>query len=140
MVSPNFRSSPEPVRNRLVEVRRGLLRLHKTLIDSERAVFERSHGPMTNGQFLQALIEEPFFAWLRPFSGLIVQIDEALHAKEPVTEPGARSFIEQVRALVGDGEAAERYELVCRRDADVLLAHVELTSRIDAASELRDIS
>lgn len=139
MSSQRFRSSPDPVRNRLVEVRRGLLRLHKTLIDSERAVYEREHGALSNGQFLQALLEEPFFQWMRPFSGLLVEIDEALHAPEALTDSGARAYIEQVRGLVAAPQPG-RYEEVVRRDTDVLLAHVELTGRISDADEGRDFA
>lgn len=144
MPLPNSRSNlpPDPVRQRLVEVRRGLFRLHKTLIDSERATFERSRGPLSNGQFLQALIQDPFFAWLRPFSGLLVEIDEALAAKEPIAEGSARGYIEQVRGLVepagAEGEeegAGGRYEEVRQRDPNVLIAHVELAGRIAAATE-----
>lgn len=120
---------PDPVVRDLKAVRLGLLRLHKALIDSERAVFEQSRGRLTSGQFLQALLQEPFFEWLRPFSGLIVRMDEALAAEEPVTEEDARSLIDEVRALV----EGERYEAVRDRDPDVLVAHVELTGRITAA-------
>ena len=126
--------TPEPLRTRLVEVRRGLLRLHKALIDAERAVWERSRGPVTNAQLLQALIEDPFFAWLRPYSALIVQIDEALAGDEAVTEDAARTFAEQARELLavdeGDEPTVNRYDLVCRRDPNVLLLHVELSHRI----------
>lgn len=129
--------TPEPLRQRLVEVRRGLMRLHKALIDAERVEWERSRGPVTNTQLLQALIEEPFFAWLRPFSGLIVEIDEALAGETEVSEAGARDFAEQARALVdvdeGDEPTVNRYDLVCRRDPSVLIAHVELSSRIAEA-------
>ena len=128
---------PDPVRQKLLEVRKGLLRLHKALIDSERLVYERGHGQMSNGQFLQALIQEPFFAWLRPYSGLIVEIDEVLATREPVAGADARAFVERVRALVllprEGGSALERYETVRQRDPSVLLLHVELTSRISTA-------
>ena len=129
-------SPMDPVRQRLLEVRKGLLRLHKTLIDSERAVFERESGPMTNGEFLQALLNEPFFAWLRPYSGLIVELDETLHNGEQVTESMSRAYVERVRALVASGDSKEetRYHEVVRRDTDVLLAHVELNSRIQDAT------
>jgi hypothetical protein len=127
----------DPLRQRVLEVRRGLLRLHKTLIDSERAVYERERGPMTSGEFLQALLGDDFFAWLRPFSGLIVEMDEALHGGEPLTESSARAYIERVRALVASGDEGDedgRYHQVCRRDTDVLLAHVELSGRIQDAT------
>lgn len=141
MAIPSSRSNPptDPVRQRLVEVRRGLFRLHKALIDSERATFERRHGAMSNGQFLQALIQDPFFAWLRPFSGLIVEIDELLATKEPVAEGVARGYVEQIRGLVEPAGAEEegeggRYEEVRQRDPGVLIAHVELADRIAAAA------
>ncbi|HEX6750585.1 MAG TPA: hypothetical protein VF092_25065 [Longimicrobium sp.] len=131
--------TPEPLRTRLVEIRRGLMRLHKALIDAERIVWERSRGPVTNAQLLQALIEDPFFAWLRPFSGLIVEIDEALAGEHAVSEEDARAFAEQARELVavddGDEPTVNRYDLVCRRDPNVLLLHVELSSRIADALE-----
>lgn len=130
-------SSSEPTRQQLREVRRGLFRLHKTLIDAERAAFEKTQGRLSNGQFLQALIQDPFFAWLRPFSSLLVEIDEALAAKEPSFQLRTRAYIEQVRALVvpqEGGEEANRYEYVRQRAPDVLVAHVELTARIAAAT------
>ena len=140
MTTPRYtrrNPTPEPLRTSLVEVRRGLLRLHKALIDSERGEWERSRGPVTNSQLLQALIEDPFFAWLRPFSGLIVQIDEALSGETAVSEADARAFVEQARELVavddGDEPTVNRYDLVCRRDPNVLVLHVELSSRINDA-------
>ena len=133
---PRRDRSPDPVRDHLKEVRRGLLRLHKALIDAERAVWERDTGPVSNGRFLQALIEDPFFAWLRPFSGLIVEVDERLATGEPLPGEEARGYVERIRALVQPmGDEAERYERVRQRDAGVLLAHVELEARIDAAPE-----
>lgn len=131
-------STPDPVRQQLREVRRGFFRLHKTLIDAERAAFENTKGRLSNGQFLQALIQNPSFAWLRPFSSLLVEIDEALAAKKPLSEPSARAYIEQVRALVApvEGEdASNRYEHVRQRDPNVLVAHVELAAHIGAASQ-----
>jgi hypothetical protein len=135
MASSN--SSPDPIRWQLREVRRGFFRLHKTLVDAERAAFEKTQGRLSNGQFLQALIQDPFFAWLRPYSSLLVEIDEALAAKERLSEPSARAYIEQVRALVApvEGEeASNRYEHVRQRDPNVLVAHVELTAHIGAAT------
>jgi hypothetical protein len=134
---PRRNPTPEPLRQRLAEVRRGLLRLHKALIDSERGEWERSRGPVTNTQLLQALIEDPFFAWLRPYSSLIVEMDEALSGEEAVSEAAGRSFVEKARELVavddGDEPTVNRYDLVCRRDPNVLLLHVELSGRINDA-------
>ena len=126
--------TPEPLRQRLKALRLALLRLHKALIDAERGEWEKSRGPASSNELLKALIEDPFFAWLRPFSGLIVEINEALAGDEAVSEAGARAFVERARELVavdeGDEPTVNRYDLVCRRDPNVLLLHVELSSRI----------
>lgn len=128
---------PDPVRDHLAEVRRGLMRLHKSLIDSERQVFEQSRGPVTNGQLLAALLEDPFFQWLRPFSQLMASMDEALFGEEPVTQEGARGFVRQAHTLVMPADTATadaaRYEYVRNRDPAVLFAHTELTRRVSAA-------
>lgn len=129
----------DPLHQHLTEVRRGLLRLHKTLIDAERAAFEDRTGPMSNTQFLGALLEEPFFAWLRPYSGLVARIDEALAGEEAMTDAQAKEFLEQARALVapaGTGtEGARRYEMLRQREPNVLVAHVELVRRLAAPPE-----
>ncbi|MBW3569463.1 MAG: hypothetical protein KY467_00015 [Gemmatimonadetes bacterium] len=131
---------PDPVRQHLSDVRRALLRLHKALIDSERAVFEARNGPMNNAEFLGALLQEPFFQWMRPFSQLIAAMDEAMFGDEPVTAAGARAYVGQAHALVtapgdGDGGSAEsvRYGQVRDRDPAVLFAHTELVRRVAAA-------
>jgi hypothetical protein len=126
--------TPEPRRGRLVELRRGLLRLHKALIDAERSDYERSRGPVTNSKLLQLLLDDPFFLWLRPFSGLIVEIDEALSGDQVVSAAAARDFAERARRLVdvdeGDEPTVNRYDLVTRRDPNVLVLHVEMSGRI----------
>lgn len=129
---------PNPARDHLADVRRALLRLHKALIDSERAVYETRHGAMNNAEFLGALLQEPFFQWMRPFSQLIAAMDELMFGDEPVTAESARPYVDQAHALVaepGDGGTLEsgRYVQVRDRDPAVLFAHTELLRRVAAA-------
>lgn len=129
---------PDPVRQHLSNVRRAMLRLHKSLIDSERGVFEARSGPMNNAQFLGALLQEPFFQWMRPFSQLIAAMDEALFGDEPVTAEWARAHVQQAHALIaapgnGDTPEAARYAQVRERDPAVLFAHTEAMRRVAAA-------
>ena len=125
----------DPVREELVEARRGLLVLHKALIDSERNAYEARAGATSNGQFLQLLLQDPFFVWLRPFSGLIAQMDEALAAAEGVSPDEADAFLAQARALIGPPESntggETRYEEVRARDPAVLFAHIALSRRVN---------
>lgn len=129
---PRRDAPDDPLREPFVQVRRGLLDLHKTLIDAERAAAERRDGPMSSGQFLQALLQEPAFAWLRPFSALLVEIDELLATREPLSRPQVDAYLARIRGLVApEAESdARRYEHVRDRDPDVLVAHVELVRRM----------
>ena len=67
----------------LTNVRQGLLRLHKTLLDWERGNYERTHGRQSTTDLLNAFLQDPHFAWLRPMSQLIVRIDEMLEDANP---------------------------------------------------------
>lgn len=127
--------SGEPGRAGLVAVRRALFRLHKRLIDAERSALERRQGPVSSGEFLQALINDPALAWLQPFTSVIVEVDEALAADAEMSETEARRLLLKVRELVEpeDAGVSEHYAAVRQRDPDVLLAHVELAGNVQSA-------
>jgi hypothetical protein len=132
------RSRPDPSRQAVVDVRRGLFRLHKTLIDAERAAFERERGTLSSGEFLQALLQDPGLAWLQPFTRLIVEMDETLATREPIPEAQVRSFLERARLLIepeSGSVPAERYQEIRQRDPEALLLHIELTQRIETGLE-----
>jgi hypothetical protein len=81
---------------RLKDLRNGLLRLHKSLLDSERAAYDRDVARITSpGQFLNLVLNDPWFNWLRDLSQFIVLVDEALDAKEPVTSEFAARLIDK---------------------------------------------
>src|SRR6218665_3971866 len=86
-------------------VRAGLLELHRSLIISEKHVFEKSTGTTVNpGTLLQLLAGDPWFEWLRPFSRLIAGIDAALSdKKDPIDAAKAESLIAETKALVSPG-------------------------------------
>ena len=136
---PNRPAAPlDPLRQPLKDIRKGLLRLHKALLDAERATHERRAGALSNAQFLQALLHDPHFAWLRPFSGLVVEIDEALGTREPLEEAQAQRFVQQALALVAipaEGSATpSRYDELRQREPSVLFAHVELIRHLSRLS------
>ncbi len=121
----------DPARERLVALRNGLLKLHKALLDSERGVYEhdiaRIHSP---SQFLQLLLEDPHFAWLRELSQMIVLIDETLAADEPATEMDADRLVTQSRQLLipaeeGSGFGKYYFEAM-QRDPNVVMAHSDM--------------
>ncbi|MDQ3817831.1 MAG: hypothetical protein M3362_09085 [Acidobacteriota bacterium] len=118
-------------REQLREVSRALVRLHKALLDDERTQFERVRGPLeSSGEFLQLVLNDEWFAHLRPLSALVVQIDELLDADE-ATPSEAEALMKQARALTRPsetgGEFERRYHAALQRDPDVILAHRDAT-------------
>ncbi len=121
-------SSRDESRKRLTELREGLLRLHKTLLDSERAMYEREIARInSSAHFLELVLHDPWFAWLHELSELVVIIDETLEAEEPTGAAEAGRLIGQARSLLVPAEAGagfpKRYFEALQRDPDVVLAH-----------------
>ena len=124
-------SEPEGIRQRLTELRRALLKLHKALVDSERVGYEKTMGQIQSpNHFLQLLTNDPWFAWLRPFSQLIVAMDEALDAEEPLTAAKVDALTQQSKALLVASENSEgfsgHYYQALQRDPDVVMMHAEV--------------
>jgi hypothetical protein len=124
-----------PARQALQGLRDALLALHKTLIDSERVVYEASVGPIDSPHhFFQLVSTDPWFAWLRPISQLIVAMDEALDAEEPLTSDSVDALMnESVFLLIPaetGGEFGERYMAALQRDPHVVLAHAQVAKRV----------
>ncbi len=122
-------------RQPLQELRDALLNLHKILIDSERTVYETNVGPIRSPHhFLQLLSSDPWFAWLRPVSQLIVAMDEALDAHEPLTSDSFDALINQSVFLLipaeDQSEFGQRYTAALQRDPHVVLAHAKVAKRI----------
>ena len=127
---------PEAVLRRMRELRLGLLRLHKALLDNERADYERLHGQVNGGELLQLALNHEQFAWLRPVSELIVRIDELLDAVEPATTEDAESLLAEARSLLKPSEAGggfgQKYFNAIQREPDIVLAHREVTRLLSA--------
>jgi len=94
----------------LKESRDALLRLHKSLLDHERRIYEEINGAKTPTEFLTLLLEDPSFAWLRKFSTLIVEIDEMFAQKDGYTQEAVTAHITAVRALVAMEDGGEDFK------------------------------
>lgn len=127
--------APEPLLSRTRELRLGLLRLHKTLLDAERAIYERVYGQVTGGELLQLVISDEHFAWLHAISELIVRIDEMLDAEEPTADE-VRSLLSQARLLLRPSEEGDEFErkyfAALQRDPDAVLAHSKVVQVLSA--------
>jgi hypothetical protein len=124
-------TEPEGARQRLTELRLALLKLHKALVDSEKIGYEKTMGQIKSpNHFLQLLTNDPWFAWLQPFSQFIVAMDEALDAEEPLTPAKVDALVHQSNVLLVVSENSEgfsgHYYQALQRDPDVVLAHAEV--------------
>jgi hypothetical protein len=121
--------TPE-TREQLRKVRVTLLPLHKSLLDFERLAYERAHGAIGNSyQFLQLVMGDAWFAWLRQLSEMIVEMDELLAAKETPSENTGAALMEQARILLTPAEAGSefqrKYFLAMQQSPEVVMAHAE---------------
>lgn len=141
-------TSDEPIsegtKQKLADIRHVLLRLHKSLLDFERVGYERVHGRIENSyEFLNLVMHNPWFAWLRHLSELIVQIDEALDAREPTSESTAAASIEEARLLLvpteAGGEFQQKYFVSVQQSPEVVLAHAEFAKLFGPARLSKEI-
>lgn len=105
-----------------------LLRLHKALLDDERVSYERVHGRIqSNGVFLQLVLDDAWFAWLRPLSQAMAKLDELGEADELPGGLDSGTLLASIRTLLtpseeGTGFGRHYYEAL-QREPDVVLAH-----------------
>ena len=131
-------------RERLTKVRTALLRLHKTLLDFEREGYERARGKIGNSyEFLQLVMSDQWFAWLRQLSELIVEMDELLAAKETPKEGTALALIKQASILLTPSEAGsefqKKYFAAMQQSPEVVLGHSEFASVLGPERLSREI-
>lgn len=126
---------PEVAFQTLRDLRRSLLHLHKILLDSERAAYERARGVVSIGELLQLVINHEQFAWLHTISELIVRIDEMLDPKEPSTAADATALLSYARALLTPAEAGtefqRKYYNALQSEPGALIAHREVTQVLE---------
>lgn len=107
-----------------------LLKLHKSMLDLEREMYEGIQGKVTPADFLNLLMEDEDFAWLRKFSMLIVEIDEMFDLRSDVTPEAIDANLQKVRELVEMKEPDEyfraKYQFALQRSPNTAGLHSEL--------------
>ena len=127
------------LRHLLMEVRRGLLGLHKALIVAEQLTYERINGRVgSTGQLLQLVLNDPWFTWLHPLSQLVIRVDELLEEGEELTIVEVEHFLADVRALIrpseeGDGFERSYYEAL-QREPEGFFAPGDVTKVVTNAA------
>ena len=117
--------------------------LHRALIERARRDYEQSHekvgGPT---HFLRLLMEDPFFAWLRPLSELMANIDQLRDYEAPARDEVAaavRSMVEELIAAPGaepkhpdfsSPQFTTRYVPLLHEEPQVTMAHAGVKQAI----------
>lgn len=119
-----------PAREKLIALRLALLRVHKTLLEMERRVYEREHGAVNAGELFRLVVDHAQFAWLHNISEFVVRIDESLAAKEPVAPEYTSVAFSLARKMfvpieTGD-EFQKKYFAAIQNDPTVVMEHAEL--------------
>ena len=117
----------------MLEIHRKLLSLYNALIPAERLTYERLHGPVgSTDEFVQLLLNDPWFTWLCPLLDLLLRIDQLLDDNAvDITHENVAHLVADVRALTrpsieGDGFERAYYEAL-NRAPEVVLAHFHIT-------------
>ena len=117
---------------RLRDARNVLLKLHKNLVDHERAIWEGMNGAATPGQFLNVLLEDKDFSWLRKFSTLIVDIDEMFAQKDGYSVEAVDLHLVKLRQLISmddeDEDFKAKYQAALQQDLDAAARQGDLKS------------
>jgi len=124
------------LRGALRDVSKALLPLHRALIDAAKDDYAFAVAPVKPSQLLQLLTDDPFFAWLKPLTSLIVDIDEM--ARTDFEPPDIAGIAERVDRLFGakpDEAFAAQYVPMLQRSIDVAIGHATLRK---AAARLRE--
>lgn len=96
----------DETRQKLKNLSAAFLRLHKILLDAAKAEYEDQHGKIPYpSTYLQLVLDDPHFAWLRKISSLIALLDEATSIRRPAAENEAQALLNEAKILLSFEDA-----------------------------------
>lgn len=108
-------------------LRVALLALHKAVLAAERRQVERVHGRLQSAEFLQIVSDPVRYGWLKPFSTLILALDDEEHEGDVVEE--ARELLLPPK---GDTPFGRRYLSLMQREPGLVVEHRNVTRLLGA--------
>ena len=117
----------DATRKNLKDLSRAFLRLHKILLDGAKTEYEDQHGKISNpNQYLQLVLDDPHFAWLRKISSLIALLDEATSLLRPSPESDAQSLLKEAKTLLdfedADKDFNDKLQTALQKNPDAVIA------------------
>lgn len=117
------------------ELNRELKALHRWFLELERLEAEKTTGnKITPVDFLHLLTGDPDFAWLRPLSALIADMDIFLDEAETITGEDLNRIREDVSSTLHKKESKlkSRYQHHLFHDGEFVLLHAKLNMALKA--------
>ena len=112
--------SPEraELRATLREISKSLIPLHRHLIDAAKSDYAFAYeADVSPTQLVNLLQDDPFFAWLKPLTSVIVDIDEM--ARTDFEDAAAHAIPTRIEQIF----AGDQYVVMLQRDVEVAGAH-----------------
>jgi hypothetical protein len=126
--------SPEraALREAVRSVSKALLPLHRALINAAREDYAFAYEPVSPTQLIGLLGDDPFFAWLKPVTAVIVDIDEL--ARRDFERQDVDDLLTRIDRLFGaspDPSFAQQYVPILQRDVDVAIGLAAVRQAVD---------
>jgi hypothetical protein len=127
-------------RERVRELSRRLLRLHRALLERERHAYEDRHGSIPPSELFHLLITDRQFAWLRSLSAMIARIDELVDAGGPIEAHDVATVFREAYRLLKSGESGDfqsKYHEALQDSPDVVMAHADVSKLLPTSTSGR---
>lgn len=126
----------DETRGKLKNISGAFLRLHKVLLEAEKAKYEAVNGAIPNANvYLSLVLDDPHFAWLRKISSLIALIDEAASVRRPASETEANALINEAKILLnfqdGEEDFNNKFQTALQENKDAVLSYNEVLNLVD---------
>lgn len=121
---------------KLEKISKSLKRVHKHLLENEKVAVEARVGRTLNPfEFFTMLTQDESFAWMKPLSALMAEIDEFIDENPQITEAEVLGIRNRVDFILKDpsSKVASRYLQYLPQDPDFILAHSELRDALGPA-------
>src|SRR5258707_5765932 len=91
--NPHRPGDDPAARDKLVALRSAVVRLHKSLIDMQRRIYEKEFGAVNTGEFYGLVVDHAHFAWLHNIAEFVVRLDETVTGEAQVVPADANTGV-----------------------------------------------
>lgn len=110
-----------------------LLELHKSLLDLERAEYEKNNGVISNNyEYFQLVVNSDDFRWLRSLSELIASLDSESE-KDELEHRTIKAILEKLQSIFqvnNDEEFSKRYSYFLEHKANLVDLQTKIITNI----------